>query len=69
MTTTERRNPTGNPIAHLDAETIGAAVDANVRRVVAQLTADPSLSGAVCNNRLTIIGARYELETGAVVAV
>lgn len=53
-----------------DAEAdVAAAVDANVRRVVAQLTADPSLSGAVCNNRLTIIGARYELETGAVVAV
>lgn len=48
---------------------VAAAVDANVRRVVAQLTADPSLSGAVCNDRLTIVGARYELETGAVVPV
>jgi carbonic anhydrase len=48
---------------------VAAAVDANVRRVVAQLTADPSLSGAVCNDRLTILGARYDLETGAVVAV
>ncbi|MBP2367300.1 carbonic anhydrase [Pseudonocardia parietis] len=48
---------------------VAAAVDSNVRRVVAQLTADPSLSGAVCNDRLTIVGARYELETGAVVPV
>lgn len=48
---------------------VAAAVDANVRRVVAQLTADPSLSGAVCNERLTILGARYDLESGAVVAV
>lgn len=52
-----------------DDAAVAAAVDANVRRVVAQLTADPSLSGAVCNNRLTIIGARYELETGAVLEV
>ncbi|MCM3848907.1 carbonic anhydrase [Pseudonocardia sp. DR1-2] len=48
---------------------VAGAVDANVRRVVAQLTADPSLSGAVCNNHLTIIGARYDLETGAVLEV
>lgn len=48
---------------------VASAVDANVRRVVAQLTSDPSLSGAVCNNLLTIRGARYDLETGAVVAV
>lgn len=48
---------------------VAAAVDANVRRVVAQLSADASLSGAVCNNRLTIVGARYDLATGAVVEV
>lgn len=48
---------------------VATAVDANVRRVVAQLSADPSLSGAVCNGRLTVVGARYDLETGAVVAV
>lgn len=54
--------------AEPDAD-VAAAVDANVRRVVAQLTADPSLSGAVCNDRLTIVGARYDLESGAVVRV
>ncbi|MFE7202588.1 carbonic anhydrase [Pseudonocardia alni] len=48
---------------------VAGAVDANVRRVVAQLTSDPSLSGAACNNHLTIIGARYDLETGAVLEV
>lgn len=48
---------------------VAGAVDANVRRVVAQLTADPSLSGAVCNNHFTIVGARYDLETGAVLEV
>lgn len=52
-----------------DQDGVPAAVDANVRRVAAQLTADPSLSGAVCNNRLRIVGARYDLETGAVVEV
>ncbi|BBG01674.1 MULTISPECIES: carbonic anhydrase [Pseudonocardia] len=50
-------------------EGIASAVDANVRRVVAQLTAAPSLSGAVCNNRLKIVGARYDLPTGAVLEV
>lgn len=48
---------------------VAAAVDANVRRVVAQLSADPTLSGAVCNGRLTVVGARYDLETGAVLEV
>ena len=48
---------------------VAAAVDANVRRVVAQLTAEPSLSGAVCNGWLRVVGARYDLETGAVVEV
>ncbi|TCK24755.1 carbonic anhydrase [Pseudonocardia endophytica] len=48
---------------------VATAVDANVRRVVAQLTADPSLSGAICNGRLTIVGMRYDLESGAVVPV
>lgn len=48
---------------------VAAAVDANVRRVVAQLTADPSLSGAVCNDRLRIVGARYDLETGSILPV
>ncbi|WP_226359531.1 carbonic anhydrase [Pseudonocardia sp. ICBG1142] len=35
---------------------VAGAVDANVRRVVAQLTADPSLSGAVCNPRSAVDG-------------
>lgn len=48
---------------------VAAAVDANVRRVVAQLSADPALSGAVGADRLGLVGARYDLETGAVVAV
>lgn len=51
------------------AADLACAVDANVRRVVAQLTADPSLSGAVCTGRLSVVGARYDLETGAVVEV
>ncbi|MFP5022067.1 carbonic anhydrase [Pseudonocardia phyllosphaerae] len=48
---------------------VAAGVDANVRRVVAQLTASPSLAGAVCSGRLRVVGARYDLETGEVVEV
>ncbi|MEQ3552518.1 carbonic anhydrase [Pseudonocardia nematodicida] len=45
------------------------AVDANVRRIVAQLTDQPGLAEAVADGRLTIVGARYDLETGGVVQV
>ncbi|ANY08745.1 carbonic anhydrase [Pseudonocardia sp. HH130630-07] len=50
-----------------DQETVAAAVDANVRREVEQLSTEPALASLVGDGRLTVRGARYDLETGAVV--
>ncbi|OLL70907.1 Carbonic anhydrase [Pseudonocardia sp. Ae168_Ps1] len=50
-------------------EAVAAAVDANVRREVEQLGTEPALGELVRDGRLTIVGARYDLETGAVVGL
>ncbi|MET0191461.1 MAG: carbonic anhydrase [Pseudonocardia sediminis] len=46
---------------------IAGGVDANVRRVVADLKADADLAGAVARGELTVVGARYDLHTAEVV--
>lgn len=45
---------------------IAAGVNANVRRVVEQLQTDPELAPAVSEGRLTVVGARYDLDACAV---
>lgn len=50
-------------------DAVAAAVDANVRRVVEQLSSEPTLAGSVRDGALTVVGARYDLGTGAVVEV
>jgi carbonic anhydrase len=45
---------------------VAAAVDANVRNIVAALRADEDLHEAVEHGTVTIVGARYDLDTGAV---
>jgi carbonic anhydrase len=45
---------------------VAAAVDANVRNIVAALRADEDLHEAVEHGSVTIVGARYDLDTGAV---
>jgi carbonic anhydrase len=54
-------NP-GNMVKFLDA-----AIDINVENVVNQLeTSEPVLSELVEEGRLTIVGARYHLDSGVV---
>ncbi|WP_181781851.1 carbonic anhydrase [Pseudonocardia pini] len=48
------------------ATRIAAAVDANVRAVVDTLRHDEDLAEAVSHGDLTIVGARYDLDSGAV---
>ena len=45
---------------------VDAAIQENVRRGVAGLSAVPVLADLVAKNKLTIVGAEYRLKTGRV---
>jgi carbonic anhydrase len=53
-------------LAEQSSDPLDAAVRYNVVNVVTDLGKDPALGGAMSSGALRIVGARYDLDTGAV---